>query len=219
MAASASSKEIIQKMYVAYYGRPADPAGQEYWGSVLDEAIQTGGGIESIIDAFGNSQEYLDGIGSGTTTSQVTALYQQMFGRSPEQAGLDYWVDQIDNQGVTLGYVALKIADGASGDDDLTLRNKITAGQYYTDQIVQTGASYTSAELSDAKNLIAAVTKDAQTVTDAYTATDQLMDKQGGGEVIFTLTSADAYAAPENISEPLIEINGSLQVTTGADFF
>jgi len=153
----------IQKMYVAYYGRPGDPAGESYWNGILD-----GGDLSSIISAFGDSDEYRAGLGAGDTTSQVTSLYQQMFGRDPESDGLDYWVGQISAGTYTLAQVALAVAGGAQGTDVTTLSNKVLAAQYYTDQITATGASYGSSNIASAKAIIFAVTSDTTTLTSAY---------------------------------------------------
>ena len=68
----------VQKIYVAYYGRPADPAGLSYWGSRLDAA---GGNLSSIINAFGTSSEST-ALYTGDNAAKVTAIYQQLFNRA-----------------------------------------------------------------------------------------------------------------------------------------
>ena len=45
----------VLEAYLAYYGRPADPDGLAYWS---DRLLDEGGNLNSIIDAFGDSQEY-----------------------------------------------------------------------------------------------------------------------------------------------------------------
>ncbi|TEA69485.1 sugar ABC transporter ATP-binding protein, partial [Allopusillimonas ginsengisoli] len=50
MATSAYHDEV-QKIYIAYYGRPADPVGLNFWAGKLDAAA---GDLSEIIDAFGN---------------------------------------------------------------------------------------------------------------------------------------------------------------------
>jgi len=192
MAASESSKTKIQQMYVAYYGRPGDPAGIEYWGSVLDVAEASGGSIDSIISAFGDSDEYTTGIGTGSTSEQVTTLYQQMFNRDPEADGLAFWVNEVDSGARTLGEVALAIAESAQNDDATTLANKVVAANYYTEQVTATGATYDSADIAAAKAIIGDVTSDAVTVVNSYSATDAALASQGGTTdgASFTLTSS-----------------------------
>lgn len=191
MAASESSILAVQKMYVAYYGRPGDPAGVNYWATVLDVEEATGGSLADIINQFGTSQEFLDGIGGSdnTTTDQVTILYQQMFNRDPEPEGLAFWVDAIDTGVYTLAQSALAIANGAQGSDITILTNKISAAVYYTDQVEATGASYQAEDIATAQGIIASVDETAKSVVDASLLTDQAMIDQGGSASVFTLTT------------------------------
>jgi len=184
MAASASSISKVQQLYVAYYGRPGDPAGVEFWAETLDA---NGGNVSEMINQFGNSEEYTNGIGQGSTTQQVTDLYQQMFNRAPETAGLEFWVSEISAGTRTLGEVAVAIAESALSDDATTLANKVTAAEYFTEQITATGASYQAANISDAQAIIASVTSDTSTVTTAQSSSNTYMSNNSG--VIFTLTS------------------------------
>ncbi len=47
--ASLQSITMVQKIYIAYYGRPADPLGLDYWASALDAAS---GDLTAIINAL-----------------------------------------------------------------------------------------------------------------------------------------------------------------------
>lgn len=159
----------VEEMYVAYYGRAGDPGGVEAWTVALDAS---GGNMDSIINSFGNSQEYLNGIGTGTTTEQVIALYQQMFNRNPEQAGLDFWVGVIDNGVKTLGEVALTIAQSAGSKDRQALDNKIEAASYFTDRVAATGVDYVGADIPAAQAVISAVDTYPVNITYAKFSTD-----------------------------------------------
>jgi len=44
----------VNSFYLAYYGRPADPAGLAYWSQAL---AQNNGDFSAIIDAFSTSAE------------------------------------------------------------------------------------------------------------------------------------------------------------------
>ena len=44
----------VQEMYIAYYGRPADPGGLAYWSNRVAAA---GGNLDAIIQEFGSSAE------------------------------------------------------------------------------------------------------------------------------------------------------------------
>ncbi len=136
--------KTVQQMYVAYYGRPGDSAGIEYWAGRLAE---NNGAMSAMIDAFGSSKEYRDGIGSQPTVEKVTLLYQQMFNRQPEQTGLDYWVNKIDSGARSLASVALAIADGAQNQDAVALDNKIQSADYFTARVDETGVSYQARDI------------------------------------------------------------------------
>jgi len=51
--ATSASLNIIQSLYVAYYGRPADPQGLEFWATLLDKSE---GDLNGIINAFCSGQ-------------------------------------------------------------------------------------------------------------------------------------------------------------------
>ena len=46
--------EQVQKIFIAFYQRPADPAGLKYWAQRVDAA---GGDFGAVIDAFASSPE------------------------------------------------------------------------------------------------------------------------------------------------------------------
>jgi len=53
-SAPSSHYNTVQKIYIGYYQRPADPAGLIYWAERLDGS---GGNLNEIIEAFANSAE------------------------------------------------------------------------------------------------------------------------------------------------------------------
>ncbi|MCX7823047.1 MAG: right-handed parallel beta-helix repeat-containing protein, partial [Syntrophobacterales bacterium] len=69
----------IQQAYVAYYGRWADPGGLDYWAERLR---RSNGDLRSLIDAFGNSQEFQSEYGHLSYSQLIDTLYRQMFNLS-----------------------------------------------------------------------------------------------------------------------------------------
>lgn len=120
---------LVQEAYLAYYGRPADAAGESYW---IGQLAISGGNLSSIINAFGNSAESHALYGSGTTTQVVTQIYQQQLGRAPDSAGLDYWVGQVDSGAVSAAGAALSILQGATGQDKTLLTDKLILATVYS---------------------------------------------------------------------------------------
>lgn len=84
----------VQQLYIAYFGRPADPVGQAYWATQIDAA---NGSIASVIAGFSASAESAALFGNSTTTQKVTAIYQNAFNRAPEATGLAYWAALLDS--------------------------------------------------------------------------------------------------------------------------
>lgn len=125
--------EMVQFAYIAYYGRPADVAGQSYWVNQLKSA----GSLNGIIDSFGNSAESKALYGGLNVTQQVAAIYQQEFGRSPDSTGQQYWVNQISSGKVSAAAAALAIFYGATGTDKTLINNKLVVADSYTASLAQ----------------------------------------------------------------------------------
>ena len=124
----ASSENSVIQAYVAYYGRPPDVGGLAYWAGRLEDE---GGALGSIIDAFGESEEFEANFGDLSNTQLVTNLYQQLFSRDPEQGGLEYWVGELDAGRRTLQSVALDVLFGAQNEDAETVGNREELSQFY----------------------------------------------------------------------------------------
>ena len=75
---SAYARDYVQRAYIAYYGRPADPGGLNYWAARMDAA---GGSIDAIIDAFGNSNEFTQRYDGLSYPVLVTNIYRQGLAR------------------------------------------------------------------------------------------------------------------------------------------
>lgn len=136
----------MEKIYIAYYQRPADPLGLIYWAQRLDLA---GGDLTEIIDAFANSEEaqalYGD-ITEDTIGTVIDAIYQAAFNRAPDEEGKNYYINGFKEGKFTPGTIALDILNGAKNDDAIILQNKLESALNFTKAI--------DPEL-DGKNLLA----------------------------------------------------------------
>lgn len=122
----------VQRAYVAYYGRPADPGGQDYWAGRLQEA---GGNLSVIINAFGTSQEFTTRYGGMTNSQLIDTIYQQMFGRLPDEAGKNFYLDQLNRGLMTLQTITLNVMNGAQGDDLTVINNRVEVAEYFTQKL------------------------------------------------------------------------------------
>jgi hypothetical protein len=131
MAASTYFDQV-QQLYIAYFGRPADPVGLAYWAANIDAS---GGSVAGIVAGFSASTES-QVLFAGTTTAQkVSSIYLSLFNRSPESAGLAYWVAQIDAGAVTQAQAAYQIQSSAGAGDATAVANKLTAAKAFTAQL------------------------------------------------------------------------------------
>lgn len=124
--------EAVQRAYIAYYGRPADTGGLDYW---AEQLVKQNGSLEGIINSFGNSAEANSLYGMGTATERITKVYDQLFDRSPDASGLKYWVGEIEAGRVSTASAALQILWGASGEDKARIDNKLLVAKAFTTAI------------------------------------------------------------------------------------
>ncbi len=125
--ATQASLARVQQLYVAYYGRPAETGGLEYWAARMDEE-----GEGAIINAFGTSAEYDSRFGTQTNAQAVNNLYNQMFNRNAEPDGLAYWVGVLERGEKSLAEIATTIMNAAGGIDRHVLNAKVAAAAEYT---------------------------------------------------------------------------------------
>ena len=96
----------IQNAYVAFFNRPADVAGLNYW-------MGYNGSISDLFNAFAGSQEYKSLFTGQNSTQIVNTVYQNLFGRSPDVPGLTYWVGELDAGKLTVANIANAVNAGA----------------------------------------------------------------------------------------------------------
>lgn len=130
MAASATSIEYVEKMFIAYFGRPAAPTGLEYYAGLVDA-----GKVAALQDDFWNSAESQNLFGSHTTEAKINAIFQQLFGRDAAVSGLTYWTTQISSGAVSLPAAALTILNSAGAADLTAFNAKLLVANAFTAQL------------------------------------------------------------------------------------
>ena len=123
---------IVEKIYIGYYQRPADPGGLIYWANQVDLA---GGNLNTILPAFANSPEaqaLYGTINSTTISGVVNQIYNAMFGRSADPGGLAYYVNGFNAGTFTAATIMLNVLNGAVGQDLVILNNKLLAADLFT---------------------------------------------------------------------------------------
>lgn len=136
-----ASQEFLTKAYLAYFGRPVDFTGREYW-STKTEA--------EVIAGFSASKESQDLYGSEFDAAQVNAIYNNLFNRDAEPAGIQYWLQEVYSGRLTPPEAALGIMGGAANEDRIAVDNKLAASQMFTDGLDTTAEilGYSGADAS-----------------------------------------------------------------------
>lgn len=127
--------DIVQKVYIGYYQRPADPAGLIYWTRRLEDADWK---LHEIIEAYAHSAESValyGNIDSGSIGTVVDSIYMALFNRHAETGGLNYYVNGFNSGQFTAATIMLNILNGAQNQDLLTVNNKVTASNLFTKTI------------------------------------------------------------------------------------
>jgi hypothetical protein len=124
----------VQKLYVAYFSRPADPAGLAYWVNVLGHDPN---GYQEISHAFSTSAEYKATFANMNNAQVVNTVYEHLFGRAAEQAGLDYWANLLDKGMITIDNVVTQVAGGALTTDLFAYNAKVAVSTSFTTHLDQ----------------------------------------------------------------------------------
>ncbi len=178
--------ETVQRLYVAYYQRPADPEGLVYWAKALDWAGSNQSRFYQVVDAFANSAESKALYGSGSTSDVINAIYKAAFGRDAEPEGLQYWTNAIQKGYTTIGRVLWEIVKPGSPsmNDAVTLSNKLTSAMNFTRAIdpeldgLNLLAKYSgSDDAKAAREWLATVTNNPATVKDISACKDFIVQK------------------------------------------
>jgi hypothetical protein len=156
MMATATQTEV-QKLYVAYFTRPADVAGLAYWANILASSPT---GYQVISANFAASAEYQATYAGMDNRATVNAVSEHLFGRAAETAGVDYWANLLDQHAITIDNVVTQVAAGAQGTDKVAYNGKVAVAASFTDHMdlqVEQQAYGTSAGAKIAKDYIASV--------------------------------------------------------------
>jgi methionine-rich copper-binding protein CopC len=215
---------IAQKLYVAYFGRPADSNGLR---SMVEQfvaakvpttstsdfiaAYKTNAAVKSVIDAFGNSAESA-ALYKGTDSDFVTSIYQNVLGRSPDAEGLKFWAGDISSGALSRGAAAMNIMAGAESNttaagliDAALVANRITIAANFTIAIDTTAeaAGYSGNAAAAAIRAQLALVNQNTNVFDAQVAVETLL--------------ASLAATPASALPPVAEVD-ALPITLVGQF-
>ena len=172
---AADYQTVSQQIYLAYFGRPADPSGMVNLESqllaagapttieALGTAYDSNPALRAIIDTFGASAESATLYASDNDAEFVIAVYRHVLGREPLLAGLSYWAAALQS-GLPRTKTSLTITAAALGNsspqgqlDAAAIANKTLGATLFTAATTQEAYS-TAAAAARARDLMAAIT-------------------------------------------------------------
>lgn len=171
----ATNTDLVQQLYVAYFNRPADVAGLNFWVN----ALNNGATIDQVSKSFNAAPEYTAAYAGKSPENIVDTVYMNLFGRHAEAGGLDFWAPKIASGAISTADLVKTIAagavnaDGTVNADGAAFANKVTAAEAFTTEINTAGneaerlayASGSAAALKVGKDYIASVTDAASLAT------------------------------------------------------
>ena len=194
--------DAVQRLYVAYFNRPADPVSLSVYESLLPtDTVATQAELQALAETyFSPSAEYTSLFAGKSNTQIVDQLYQNIFGRSAEVDGLVYWAAELTAGRQTVASIALQLSYSAQGTDADVVANRIEAANAFTTALDTaeeiTGYSGDAAAAS-ARSWLATVGSDAASKDAAIAGVDTAVANAvaAGNSVdtageTFTLTTA-----------------------------
>jgi len=117
----------LAQLYLAYFGRPMDWSGIDFYtahGGTLD--------LFALARGFSASPESQQLYGTTFGAAQVNAIYQNLFNRDAEAAGVAYWTGEVNAGRLTAAGAALGILLGAQNDDKVAVSHKLQVAMQFS---------------------------------------------------------------------------------------
>jgi len=102
-----STEAAIGRMYEVLFDREADLGGLEHWTG----RAEAGESLVALANGFIASQEFQNKFASDSNEVFLGKLYQGMAGRAADAEGLAYWMNQMENNGLSKADVAMSFAE------------------------------------------------------------------------------------------------------------
>ncbi len=209
----ATYTDQIERLYVAYFGRPADPTGMAYWETVIESAVAAGQAadavLQSVANTFGSSAEYTATYAGLNTNGIINMVYQNLFSHAPDPSGLLYWAQKLASGALTLGQIVDAIstsAINAGNTDGAAFLAKVSAATLFTSAVDTTDEilGYSGAAAGDLAKAFLSGIYDASTLATATTTValnNTILNIVNSGTASYTLTpSAQSVAEGSSAS-------------------
>ncbi len=132
----------LQKLYLAYFGRPGDPSGINYWLSRSEQELN----LKEIANELSRQDEYEKFIANDKSLEfKINRLYLNLYDRKADFEGFNYWIEMIEKNDFKISDVVYSLIFSNNKSysinkeqeklDKNILKNKINAAEIFTKQI------------------------------------------------------------------------------------
>jgi len=176
---SEALSEDVQQLYIGILGRAADQPGLDYWVNEIESGQLT---LENTRASFTQQVEYTSIYEGLDNSALVTSIYQNFLERDPDDAGLAYWVAELDagnvNPDQLVNALVNAVEDPESSSDQAlidksVLINKVSVAEYFTGAFSEQEVN--DSFISAAQNAVADVDADAGSVDVATAGVDSAL--------------------------------------------
>lgn len=136
---------VVQHIYVGYFGRPADAGGLAFYAqhmsnfgaptNVVDLQLAyddpANGELRALVNGFGTSAES-QALYAGDNNVFIEAVYRNLFGRASDADGKAFWVQAINEGRMTRASAAIRIMAAAQTTDRDVINKKVAVAGNFT---------------------------------------------------------------------------------------
>jgi hypothetical protein len=169
---------VLAQLYIGYFGRAPEPAGFTFWQNALDNGFSVAAAAQDFAGQPETLAQYpfLADPDVNDIETFLDAVYQNLFGRSTDAAGLAFWSGQIQN-GLPLGTAILNIIEGAAPADAAVLANKVDLALRWHDlAAVEPDFVYDDAAETSSREALALVSDDPASVEAGSDADNRVIE-------------------------------------------
>ena len=99
----------VTRLYFAYFVRSPDPGGLDYW----VRKYKAGMKLTAISSNFASSSEFKNKYGSLSNRAFVLKIYENLFQRTGDASGVNYWTGKLDSRAKTRGEVMINFSESS----------------------------------------------------------------------------------------------------------
>jgi hypothetical protein len=99
----------LVRLYWAYFKRPPDPSGFDYW----RRQIEAGRGLIRAAQQFSESSEFRRTYGALSNGEFIDLVYLNVLGRQPDPSGRQFWLTRLNNGTKNRGDVMINFSESS----------------------------------------------------------------------------------------------------------